>query len=168
MKIIFASTGPFKERSFYERFLYYKKLISAYRPVEELLIPVSKKVLYNWMQNPKSAATPIVDAVVHFLSHRPAPSYVVLLDERGRTFSSHSFAHFLGDKLGASLKEIVFLCPGPYGITKEQLVAELSSTAIDSWSLSPLIMPHELAQVVAIEQIYRAFSIMHARPYHHD
>lgn len=168
MKIIFASTGSFKERSFYERFLYYKKLIGVYRPVEELLIPVTKKALHNWMQDPKNGETQIIEAVVDFLSNRPKPNHVILLDERGRAFSSQSFAHFLGDKLGASLKEIIFLCPGPYGLTKEQIAAQLKSAAIDSWSLSPLIMPHELAQVVAIEQIYRAFAIMYSRPYHHE
>lgn len=87
--------------------------------------------------------------------------YVILLDERGRQFSSPAFAEFLGERQQASVKRLAFIIGGFAGVSdavrqRAQLV----------WALSQLTMPHEIARVVLAEQVYRAYTLLAGLPYH--
>lgn len=85
---------------------------------------------------------------------------VTLLDASGKQFTSVQFAKWLGGLRDRGVRELVFLCGGAEGFPEE-----LRKTAAHSISLSTLIMSHELARVVLIEQIYRAFTILAGHPY---
>jgi 23S rRNA (pseudouridine1915-N3)-methyltransferase len=61
------------------------------------------------------------------------------------------------------LKELIFVIGGPYGFPEE--VYEKATSKI---SLSKMTFPHQLARLLCIEQIYRAFTILNGEPYHHD
>lgn len=89
-----------------------------------------------------------------------ASATIVLLDAAGKQFTSHQFAHWLGDLRDRGNRELVFLCGDAGGFP-----AELRALARQKISLSTFTMPHEFARVVLAEQIYRAFAILAGHPY---
>jgi 23S rRNA (pseudouridine1915-N3)-methyltransferase len=86
-----------------------------------------------------------------------------LFDEKGKKYSSREFAGFLEKKMLSGLKELVFVIGGPYGFS--DAVYQKTSSKI---SLSPMTFSHQLARLLCVEQIYRAFTILKGEPYHHD
>ena len=86
----------------------------------------------------------------------------VMLDERGRAMNSSEFAQQF-DRWRASGKDIAFVVGGAEGLD-----AALKSAAAMTLSLSPMRLPHALARVMLVEQIYRAHAIMSGHPYHRD
>ncbi|MCA1630797.1 MAG: 23S rRNA (pseudouridine(1915)-N(3))-methyltransferase RlmH [Acidobacteria bacterium] len=87
-------------------------------------------------------------------------SLAVLLDIEGQQLSSHELAARLEGWLGGARKEIAFVVGGHLGVTEE-----IKSRADVRWSLSRLTLTHEMARVVAAEQLYRAFTIVRGLPY---
>ena len=85
----------------------------------------------------------------------------VLLDEGGKMMTSVEFAGWLGEKFQSG-QDCRFVIGGPYGVSQE-----VKDAAAHRVSLSPMTFPHELARVMLLEQIYRAFSILKGRAYHH-
>jgi 23S rRNA (pseudouridine1915-N3)-methyltransferase len=92
---------------------------------------------------------------------KPA-EFVVVLDERGRQFSSKEFAAKL-DEWQTVGQDLVFVIGGPDGIASAGL-----QRANLQWSLSKLTLPHGLARVLFAEQIYRAWSLTTGHPYHRE
>ena len=88
---------------------------------------------------------------------------VILLDERGREFSSMEFAKVLQDKISYTGKDIVFVIGGAYGFA--EVVKQRSNSKI---SLSRMTFSHQMVRAIFLEQLYRAFTIMKGEPYHHD
>lgn len=89
--------------------------------------------------------------------------WVVLLDERGKQFSSIEFAQHLQQLFNRTLKNIKFVCGGAYGFSDE--VYERANSKI---SLSKMTFSHQLVRLVFVEQLYRAFTILNNEPYHHE
>jgi 23S rRNA (pseudouridine1915-N3)-methyltransferase len=87
-------------------------------------------------------------------------AFKVLLDVKGKDLSSHELAQKVENWQNQSLKEIIFIIGGQDGVSSE--VFEKTDF---SFSLSKLTMTHEMARVVLIEQIYRAFTIIKNFPY---
>lgn len=88
---------------------------------------------------------------------------VILLDERGREFSSMEFAKLLQDKISYIGKDIVFVIGGAYGFS--EAVKQRSNSKI---SLSKMTFSHQMVRAIFVEQLYRAFTIMKGEPYHHE
>jgi 23S rRNA (pseudouridine1915-N3)-methyltransferase len=88
----------------------------------------------------------------------PDRAYVVLLDAGGRELSSEAFASFLEQRRQAGL-DVVFVLGGPFGTDLERHDTKLS--------LGPMTLPHQLARVVLLEQLFRAHKILAGEPYHH-
>lgn len=86
---------------------------------------------------------------------------VVVLDERGELVTSEALAGRLDAWALAGSSRVGFLLGGAFGHD-----ASLRDGADWVWSLSPLTFPHELARVVLIEQLYRAWTIQRGEPYH--
>ncbi len=83
--------------------------------------------------------------------------------KRARTYGSEEISKLLGLARTSGVRQIGVVIGGPDGFTDE----ELKSLAPDLlWSFGPLTLPHELAMVVATEQIYRGFTILENLPYH--
>ncbi|MBO8476918.1 MAG: 23S rRNA (pseudouridine(1915)-N(3))-methyltransferase RlmH [Bacteroidetes bacterium] len=89
--------------------------------------------------------------------------YVVLLDEHGKEFTSVDFSAYIERKMQSVPKRLVFIIGGPYGFSKE-----IYERANEKISLSKMTFPHDLIRLVFTEQLYRAFSIIHHEPYHHE
>lgn len=88
-------------------------------------------------------------------------AYLVIVDERGRQFSSLELAEFLRRLMNQSVPEVAFVVGGHQGIPDK--IKGLSNLKL---SLSKMTLPHELARIVLLEQIYRAVSILKGLPYH--
>ena len=86
--------------------------------------------------------------------------FVCLLDVKGRSISSHEFAVEIEKWQNRGLKEVVFVIGGAEGVA-----SEVVERADNSLSLSFLTFTHEMARVVMLEQIYRAFTIIKGFPY---
>lgn len=95
----------------------------------------------------------ILDAV-------PAGSVVVLLDVKGREWSSPELADEVRRWENDAVKEVAIVIGGPEGVSPE-----VSARAQKRWRLSRLTLTHEMARVVAVEQLYRAYTINRGLPY---
>jgi 23S rRNA (pseudouridine1915-N3)-methyltransferase len=90
-----------------------------------------------------------------------AKSTLVLMDSRGKEFSSEQFARFLGDYQDRNPLPLVFAIGSADGFNPEA-----RSVAQHVISLGKMTLAHELARVVLLEQVYRAFTILKRHPYH--
>lgn len=88
--------------------------------------------------------------------------FLVLCDERGEQLASRELAEFLAGRERAGRGRTVFLVGGPYGVNPA-----LRARADLVFSLGRLTLPHELARLVLVEQVYRAFTILRGEKYHH-
>lgn len=89
--------------------------------------------------------------------------YLVLLDDKGKTYTSLAFANYIKDKQNYLPKNLVFLIGGAYGFSES--VYRRADAKI---SLSAMTFSHQIIRVVFLEQLYRAFSIIKGGPYHHE
>lgn len=87
-------------------------------------------------------------------------SFVCLLDVKGRPVTSHELAREIEKWQNRGLKEVVFVIGGAEGVSSE--VAEKADYSL---SLSFLTFTHEMARVVMLEQLYRAYTIIKGFPY---
>ena len=88
----------------------------------------------------------------------PPRAHVVLLDPGGRQLDSEAFAEWLEQRRHARL-DLCFVVGGPFGIELTRCDMKLS--------LGPMTLPHLLARVVLLEQLFRAHKILAGEPYHH-
>jgi 23S rRNA (pseudouridine1915-N3)-methyltransferase len=95
-------------------------------------------------------------------SAMPQGAFCVVLDERGREFTSQAFAQWLGSKADEG-SDLALVIGGPDGLSPE-----LKAGAQLRLRLSALTLAHGLARVVLAEQIYRAVSILRHHPYHRE
>ncbi|MEH3052819.1 MAG: 23S rRNA (pseudouridine(1915)-N(3))-methyltransferase RlmH [Patulibacter minatonensis] len=89
----------------------------------------------------------------------PDGAYVVMLDELGRSRDSVAFSAFLDDRR-LDGRPLVFVIGGAYGLQLPR--------ADELMSFGPMTLPHQLARVVLLEQMYRGLSILAGSPYHHS
>lgn len=90
-----------------------------------------------------------------------AGTWRVALDERGKMMSSEGFAKWIRKQELAGRKRVSILIGGADGHGET-----VRSAADELWALSPMTLQHELAQVVFLEQLYRACAILRGEPYH--
>ena len=88
---------------------------------------------------------------------------VILLDERGKEYSSMELARILQDKMTYGGRDIVYVIGGAYGFSDD-----VYARANSKLSLSRMTFSHQMVRAIFAEQIYRAFTIMKGEPYHHE
>ena len=149
--------GKLKETYLKEATSEYTKRLSKYcklsiveLPDEKIPDKSSERILAD-IQEKESAS---------ILSHIPKDSYVMALDLTGRQYSSEEFATQL-DNISMLNISICFLIGGPLGMTRE-----LVQKANSSICFSKMTFPHQLIRVFLLEQIFRAFKILHGETYH--
>ena len=91
----------------------------------------------------------------------PDRAHVILLDIKGKERSSVGFSQRLDDLALAGTSDIAFIIGGSDGVS-----AEVRARADETLSFGPITLPHNLARVVLLEQVYRAFKISRGEPYH--
>jgi 23S rRNA (pseudouridine1915-N3)-methyltransferase len=88
--------------------------------------------------------------------------FIVVLDEYGKQLTCHELSKIINDKINNSI-DVIFVIGNYYGID-----AAIKQRANLLLSLSKMTLPHEIAQLILIEQLYRAFTIIKGLPYHKD
>jgi 23S rRNA (pseudouridine1915-N3)-methyltransferase len=152
VKIRVAWIGKAKEPAIQSLTNEYLKRISRYVPTEGLSLRDEAALLEA---SGRSVATK---------GRKPArseKSTLVLMDSRGKELTSEQFAQFLGDYQDRNPLPLIFAVGPADGFTEQAMVA-----AQQSFSLGKITLAHELARVVLLEQIYRAFTILKGHPYH--
>lgn len=135
----------------------FTKRISNYFPVEWNIIPVPKNAgMLSEMDLKKREGETILDWL-------QKEDYLVALDERGKQFNSLQLGNFIQQRANDSVKKLVFLIGGAYGIDENVL-----KRANQQCSLSLLTFPHQLVRLILAEQVYRACTIIRNEKYHHQ
>lgn len=88
---------------------------------------------------------------------------VILLDEKGKEYSSVEWAGYIQERLVSSGKDVIFVIGGAYGFSED--VYKRSNAMI---SLSRMTFSHQMVRAIFVEQLYRAFTIIKGEPYHHE
>jgi len=89
--------------------------------------------------------------------------HLVLLDEKGKEFTSVGFASFVQGKMNMGIKNLVFVVGGPYGFSEE-----IKKQASGKIALSKMTFSHQLIRLIFAEQLYRAMTILNNEPYHNE
>jgi 23S rRNA (pseudouridine1915-N3)-methyltransferase len=156
MKIQFWSIGKDHEAYVKAGIEDFTNRISKYFPVEWNIIPVPKNAgMMSEMDLKKKEGEMIVDWL-------RKGDYLVALDEHGKEMSSEKLADFLQSKANDSVKTLVFVIGGAFGLDEAVL-----QKANYKWSLSKLTFPHQMARLILSEQVYRACTIIRNEKYHH-
>jgi 23S rRNA (pseudouridine1915-N3)-methyltransferase len=150
VKIKIAWIGKTKEPAIQSLTDEYLKRISRYAQVEGQAVPDEAALLQMCGRAAKLGK-----------AANAGKSTLVLMDSRGKQFSSEEFARFLGDYQDRNPLPIVFAVGAADGFSD---VAR--SAAQSTISLGGMTLAHELARVVLLEQVYRAFTILKGHPYH--
>lgn len=87
---------------------------------------------------------------------------LIAMDERGKGLTSHAFSELIEDCRMQGTQRLIFAIGGAYG-----LHASVRERAWKTLRLSTLVLNHEVARVVLVEQIYRGYAILNGTPYHH-
>lgn len=98
-----------------------------------------------------------------FLSLTENSDYVVLLDEKGRQFTSREFSTKIDHWMNTSVKKVSFCIGGAYGFSEE-----IYERANEKMALSKMTFTHQMIRLFFVEQIYRADQILQGKPYHND
>ncbi|WP_447951028.1 23S rRNA (pseudouridine(1915)-N(3))-methyltransferase RlmH [Chryseobacterium koreense] len=98
-----------------------------------------------------------------FLNHCENSDYLILLDEKGKQFTSREFASKIEGWMNSSLKKVSFFIGGAYGFSEE-----VYQRANEKMSLSKMTFTHQMIRLFFVEQIYRADQILQGKPYHND
>jgi 23S rRNA (pseudouridine1915-N3)-methyltransferase len=156
MKIVLCSIGkeddPFLKNSIGD----FTKRISHYYPVEwKIIQPVKNQTNLTKKALKAKEATFVLKSI-------PKDHFLVALDEKGTMLSSAKLAAWIQTRANESVKQLVFLIGGAYGLDEPVL-----KRANFIWSLSPLTFPHQLVRLMLTEQIYRACTINKNEKYHH-
>ena len=156
MKISFWAIGKNNEPYISSGVEEFTNRISKYFKVDWNIIPVPKNAtMLSEMDLKKKEA----EIILNWLNK---DDYLVALDERGKQLSSEELADFIQARANQSIKNIVFLIGGAYGLDESVL-----KKANYKWSLSLLTFPHQLVRLILAEQVYRACSILKNEKYHH-
>jgi 23S rRNA (pseudouridine1915-N3)-methyltransferase len=157
MKIILLTVGKSTNSYLIKLQEEYQNRLKYYIPFEMQVIPELKntKNLSIAEQQEKEA-----DLILKQLE---TSDEVVLLDEKGKQFSSVGFSEFISKKMLASHKRMIFVVGGPYGFSER-----VYQRANGKVSLSAMTFSHQMIRLIFVEQLYRAMTILKGEPYHHE
>lgn len=97
------------------------------------------------------------------ISKLKAGDKLILLDDKGKNFSSLGFSEHLQQQMNSGIKRLVFVVGGPYGFD-ESVYAKAQAKL----SLSKMTFSHQMIRLFFVEQVYRALTILKNEPYHHE
>ena len=135
----------------------YEKRLMRYLPYEMKILPDAKNARNMTENLQKEKEGELI------LEQLQAGDWVVLLDEKGKQYTSVGFADYLAQKMLMGIKRLVFVIGGPYGFAES--VYQRTNEKI---SLSKMTFSHQMVRMIFTEQIYRAMTILKGEPYHHE
>lgn len=151
------TVGATSSRYIIEGIEEYLKRLKRYIQFSVVTVPDIKNTKSMTAQMQKEAEGSAI------LSRINTSDMVVLLDEKGKEYTSVEFSSYMQRQMLSGRKRLVFIIGGPYGFSQD--VYERSDGKI---SLSRMTFNHEMVRLFFIEQIYRAMTILRGEPYHHE
>jgi len=156
MRISLLQTGKTRDRFINEGVEIFNSRMKHYAPFSIETVPDLKNTRGLSM---KEVQEKEADGILKRLK---SEDYVILLDEKGKNYSSIAFAQHL-NKLEGRVRNLVFIIGGPYGFSDR-----IYQRAGEKISLSSMTFSHQLVRLLFMEQMYRAFTILRGEPYHHE
>lgn len=157
MKIVFICIGK-TGKSFLEAGeKEYLDRLKHYCKVERIEIPDLKNAKKLTFEQIKQKEGEVI------MSKLEPNQQVILLDEKGKHYSSMQFADFLQKKMNQGIKSLAFIVGGAYGFSEE-----LYQRADGKLSISNMTFSHQMIRMIFFEQLYRAHTILKGEPYHHE
>ena len=135
----------------------YESRLKHYLPFELRVIPDVRRGSKLTPEEQKRAEG------IELLRYITPTDRVYLFDERGESYTSRAFATFIERAMVSGERRLVFIIGGPYGFSPE--VYERADGQV---SLSRMTFSHQMVRLFAIEQLYRAQTIIRGEPYHHS
>lgn len=153
MRITLIAVGRLKERHFRDAAEEYLKRLTPYASIDMIEVP-DRDVTRDEARALAEEGSAILRAI-------PDSAHVVVLEVGGTQRSSEEFSAWLAEGMLSGRSHVAFVIGGAAGLAPEVLFR-----ADGRISLGPMTLPHQLARVVLLEQVYRAFRIMRNEPYH--
>jgi 23S rRNA (pseudouridine1915-N3)-methyltransferase len=157
MKIKLILVGKTNAKYLVEGEKEYEKRLKHYTKFEEIIIPDVKQSGKLSESELKKKEGQLILAKLENSDH------VILLDDKGNSYSSLQFSDFLQQKMNSSLKCLVFVVGGAFGFSDE--VYQRANSKV---SLSKMTFSHQMIRLIFKEQLYRGFSILRGEKYHHE
>lgn len=156
MKITLLAIGKTDDKNLETLIKMYSQRLGHYVPFNLEVIPDIKKAknLSEDQQKQLEGA--------EILKRTTTADHLILLDEKGNSYTSVKFANFLQKKMNSGLKNLIFVIGGPYGFSPE--IYERAQVKV---SLSQMTFSHQMVRLFVVEQLYRGFTILRNEPYHH-
>lgn len=155
MKILIIVIDKVSSTAIQELIDEYLNRVKRFCNVDLVSINMPKNVRYKSIEEQKWEEQKVI------LRYISDSDKVILLDEKGIEMNSVEFAKWI-EKNRSIHKRMVFVIGGPYGFSDE-----FKRQFPYSISLSKMTFSHEMVRVVFLEQLYRAFTIIHNHKYHH-
>lgn len=155
MKIRVVAVGKLKEKFWKDACAEYAKRLSGYAQVEMIEVPDADPARTGGTEAAKEKEGAAV------LSRIPEKSHVILLAIEGKQRRSEETAARLKELMVSGKGDITFVIGGSDGSSRE-----VYDRADELLSFGKITLPHNLARVVLLEQVYRAFKIIRGEPYH--
>jgi 23S rRNA (pseudouridine1915-N3)-methyltransferase len=157
MKFKLIHIGKLKEKALSQQVGEYHKRIGRFAEVEEVVIPDLKKA------SALSAAEVKKREGEHILGAIKNSDHVILLDEKGKSYTSRAFAKMMDKHFMDMRKPMVFVTGGAFGFSDA-----VYSRANAKMALSEMTFSHQLIRLIFAEQLYRGLTIIKGHPYHND
>ncbi len=156
MKIEFWLVGKTTQDFVEEGMAMYVKRLKHYLPFEVVVIPALKKTKGLSVGQIKSKEGEDI------LKRIDKGDYLILLDDKGKQYTSPEFAKYMERLLQQAQRKAIFLVGGAYGFSEK--IYDRANTKL---SLSNMTFSHQMVRVFFTEQVYRAMTILKNEPYHH-
>lgn len=157
MKVFFLMIGKTAFPFVKDGMSNYEKRINHYIPYTRVEIPDIKGTNSMDIDHIKEKEAELI------LKNIKASDYLILLDERGATYSSLKWAADIEKKMVNGINNIYFVIGGAYGFSEK-----VYNRANEKLSLSSMTFSHQIIRLFFLEQLYRAFTIIKGEPYHNE
>ena len=157
MKIKLLAIGKTDNKQLIQLIDHYQNRLKHYIKFELELVPDIKNVKNLSVIEQKDKEGNLM------LSKLQNSDQLVLLDDKGKHFTSIEFSQYLQKKMNSGIKQLVIAIGGPYGFSEA-----VYKKSIGKISLSKMTFSHQMIRLFIVEQLYRGFTILKNEPYHHE
>ena len=157
MKIVLITIGKTNEKYLIEGISDYQKRLKHYTNFERIEIANIKNAKnFSESELMKKEGELILKQIIN-------SDHLVLLDDKGKDFTSQKFSQKLQQWMLSGKKRLVFVVGGAYGFSDE-----IYKRGNEKLSLSKMTFSHQMVRLFFVEQIYRGYTILNNEPYHHE
>ena len=157
MKIVLLAIGKTNEQYLIEGISQYQKRLKHYIQFEMLEIPNIKKAKNFSNTDLMKREGELI------LKQLQSSDHLVLLDDKGKDFTSLKLSEKLQSWMLSGKKRLVFVIGGAYGFSED-----VYARGNEKLSLSKMTFSHQMVRLFFVEQIYRGYTILNNEPYHHQ